>query len=396
MTAETRRALVVGGGIAGPVLGMFLRRAGVEATVFEARPAPQDEAGAFLNLAPNGRAVLAELGIAGEVDAAGTPTTGIEFVNHRGKRLGRNPEQLLLIKRGALNRVLREQAVERGVSVEFAKRLVGLHDDGGSVTARFADGGEATGHVLVGCDGIHSATRRAILSDGPAPVYTGLVGTGGFVRLPEGPEPSPVMEMTFGLRAFFGYQVTPSGEIFWFQNTPEPTDPTGLQAGGLGGDDQRWKTRLVQLHRDDHEPIPTMLQAAAPHGIGRFPIYDLATLPTWHTGRVALAGDAAHVMGPHTGQGSAMALEDAMVLAQCLRDIPDVETALANYEHRRRPRVERVVKLTRRVGNTKTPGPFGRAVRDRVLPVVLPLGVKQTAKLYAHHIDWDETLTTTV
>jgi FAD-dependent urate hydroxylase len=90
-----------------------------------------------------------------------------------------------------------------------------------------------------------------------------------------------------------------------------------------------------------------------------------------------------------------MALEDAMVLAQCLRDIPDVETALASYEHRRRPRVERVVKLTRRVGNTKTPGPFGRAVRDRVLPVVLPLGVKQTAKLYAHRIDWDETVTTT-
>jgi FAD-dependent urate hydroxylase len=383
----TTKALIVGGGIAGPVLGMFLRRAGVEATVFEGRAGPQDEAGAFLNLAPNGRAVLDSLGIGGEVDVAGTPTTSIEFVNHRGRRLGRNPEELLLIKRGALNRVLRDQAIEHGVAIEFAKHLVAVSDDGQRATARFADGSEATGDLLVGCDGIHSVTRAAILPAGPAPAYTGLVGTGGFVRLPDGPEPSPVMEMTFGLQAFFGYQVTPSGEIFWFQNTPEPTEPEAA----VSGDDERWKARLVELHGDDHEPIPTMLQATD-GGIGRFPIYDLATLPTWHVGRLALAGDAAHVMGPHTGQGSAMALEDAMVLAMCLRDIPDIDVALAAYEHQRRPRVERVVKLTRRLGKTKSPGPFGRAVRDRILPIVLPMGVKQTAKIYAHRIDWDQTM----
>jgi len=336
--------------------------------------------------------VLDALGIGGEVDAAGTATSSIEFVNHRGKRLGGNPEGLLLIKRGALNRVLREQAIKHGVEVEFAKRLVAVGDDGRWVTAQFADGSAATGDVLVGCDGIHSVTRRAILPDGPVPSYTGLVGTGGFVRLPDGPEPSPVMQMTFGLRAFFGYQVTPSGEIFWFQNTPEPTEPEAVGSDETGQSDGGWKAHLVELHRDDHEPIPTML-AATDGGIGRFPIYDLATLPQWHMGRVALAGDAAHAMGPHTGQGSAMALEDAMVLAMCLRDLPDIETALSTYERRRRPRVERVVKLTRRVGNTKSPGPLGRAVRDRILPIVLPMGVKQTAKVYAHRIDWDETMT---
>ncbi|MGH9209231.1 MAG: FAD-dependent oxidoreductase [Acidimicrobiales bacterium] len=388
MAAETRRALIIGAGIAGPVLGMFLRRVGMESTVFEGWPGPRDETGAFLNLAPNGRAVLDALGIGGEVDAAGTPTTNIEFVNHRGKRLGRNPDELLLIKRGALNRVLREQALDHGVNVEFAKRLVGASDDGGRVTARFADGSEAAGDLLVGCDGVHSVTRRAILPDGPVPAYTGLVGTGGFVRLSDGPQPSPVMEMTFGLRAFFGYQVTPSGEIFWFQNTPEPTEPA---AADSDDDSERWKQRLVELHSDDHEPIPTLL-GATDGGIGRFPIYDLATLPTWHKGRIALVGDAAHVMGPHTGQGSAMALEDAVVLAMCLRDIPGLEAALATYEHQRRPRVERIVTLTRRIGNTKTPGPLGRAVRDRILPLMLPLGVKQTAKVYAHRIDWDQTI----
>jgi 2-polyprenyl-6-methoxyphenol hydroxylase-like FAD-dependent oxidoreductase len=166
-TAKTRRALIVGAGIASPVLGLFLRRAGVEAMIFGGQPGPPDEAGAFLNLAPNGRAVLDALGIGRDVDAASTPMASIEFVNHQGKRLGRNPDELLLIKRGALNRVLRERAIVHGVGVEFAKRLVGVSDDGGRVTARFADGSEATGDVLVGCDGVHSVTRQAILPDGP-------------------------------------------------------------------------------------------------------------------------------------------------------------------------------------------------------------------------------------
>ena len=73
--ASHPRVLAVGAGIAGPVLGMFLRRAGVEVAVFEGRPGPQDEAGAFLNLAPNGRAVLDALGVGEAVEAAGTPTT---------------------------------------------------------------------------------------------------------------------------------------------------------------------------------------------------------------------------------------------------------------------------------------------------------------------------------
>lgn len=138
----------------------------------------------------------------------------------------------------ALNRVLRDQAVARDVEVAFGKRVAGVEDGGRRVTARFAAGTEVTGDVLVGCDGIHSVTRRSILPAGPLPAYTGLVGTGGFVRLPDGPAPSPVMEMTFGLRALFGYQVTPSGEIFWFQNTPEPANRL---AGDSREDDKQWK-----------------------------------------------------------------------------------------------------------------------------------------------------------
>lgn len=66
----------------------------------------------------------------------------------------------------------------------LVKRLADFSDDGSRMTAHFADGSDATGDVLVGCDGIHSATRGALLPAGPVPAYTGLVGTGGFVRPP--------------------------------------------------------------------------------------------------------------------------------------------------------------------------------------------------------------------
>ena len=65
--SRTRTALVIGGGIAGPVLAMFLERAGITPVIYECRPGPADETGAFLNLAPNGLAILKTLGIAGDV-----------------------------------------------------------------------------------------------------------------------------------------------------------------------------------------------------------------------------------------------------------------------------------------------------------------------------------------
>jgi 2-polyprenyl-6-methoxyphenol hydroxylase-like FAD-dependent oxidoreductase len=86
---------------------------------------------------------------------------------------------------------------------------------------------------------------------------------------------------------------------------------------------------------------------------------------------VGLIGDAAHATSPSSGQGASMAIEDALELARCLRDLPDVPRALTAYEGLRRARVERVVAIGKRTGDGKVAGPIGRVIRDLVLPMFL-------------------------
>ena len=384
-----RKALIIGCGIAGPVLAVSLQRAGITPVIYEGRPEPGDEAGAFMNLAPNGSAVLDTLGIREEVLGGGFPTTSIVFHNHRGKVLGENPETTTLIKRGLLTRGLREAALRRGITIEFGKRLEDVEiSPERDVLARFEDGSESRGDFLVGCDGIHSRTRRAILPDAPAPAYTGVIDSGAFTRGAAVPPADGVMRMTFGLRGFFGYQVAPSGEIYWFENVAQPTEPDRRELAAIP--DHEWRRRLLELHRGDHAPIAEII-GSTEGAIGRWPIYDLPSLPTWHKGPVCLIGDAAHATSPHVGQGASLAMEDAIVLAKCLRDIPSAEAAFAAYERLRKERVEPVVKAARRTGNQKAPAnAVTRGLRDLALPLFLKMGVKQIERVYSYRVDWDE------
>ena len=106
---------------------------------------------------------------------------------------------------------------------------------------------------------------------------------------------------------------------------------------------------------------------------------------------MVIIGDAAHAASPSSGQGASMAIEDAIVLAQCLRDVPAIDEALATYEGLRRGRVEKIVAQGKRNGTGKTPGPFGRAMRDLVLRIVFS-GTRTSdpmAWIHDHRIDWE-------
>jgi 2-polyprenyl-6-methoxyphenol hydroxylase-like FAD-dependent oxidoreductase len=109
-----------------------------------------------------------------------------------------------------------------------------------------------------------------------------------------------------------------------------------------------------------------------------------------------IIGDAAHAPSPSSGQGASLAIEDAVTLAKCLRDAPEVQGAFTLFEQLRRRRVERVVAQGVRSSSSKAAGPVGRVLRDLMLPFVFRhvVTAKSLAWMFEHHIDWDHPVAT--
>ena len=390
------KAIIVGGGIAGSVAAMALQRAGIEATVFEAHPEGADEAGAFLTLAVNGLDALRTLDLNRQVMRAGFPTRRIRFVSGSGKALGEMPiggelsdgTVTRTLKRPDLYRVLRDEAVRRGIRIEHGRRLIDAHPTTkGGVVCRFEDGSEAEADVLVGADGVHSRTRGLIDADNPAPRHIPLSNVGGYTRVNNHGGDEGAYVMLFGYRAFFGYTLDPSGEIWWFANTPSPEPLSREQLSSLAS--KEGLARLAQYFSEDAGPAAEIIRNT--ESIVATNTYDLPRVPRWTRDSLVVIGDAAHAASPSSGQGASMAIEDAIVLARCLRDEPSSREALAAYERSRRPRVERVVALGARSSANKALGPIGRAIRDLVLPIALKHLARQSQDwLFRHHIEWDE------
>ncbi len=387
------RATVIGGGIGGPVAAMALRKAGIEASVHERYRRTADGSGGALAIAPNGLQALEVVGLADAVREVGTPMTAMELQSWTGKTLGRfgsEPPQLL-VWRSDLYRVLREEAVRRGITVEHGKELVDAVDHGTHVTARFADSSELESDLLVGADGIRSTVRRLIDPDAPGPRYAGLLGFGARLARTGEPSTGGAMRLVAGKRAFFGYQVLADGSGGWFANLPRKSPLTTAEARATGP--ERWLAVLGEAFAPDRTPAARLIAATDPADlVVTGALEDLPSVPRWSRGRLVLVGDAAHATSPSSGQGASLAFEGAVQLARCLRDLARDE-AFRAYEAMRRGRVERIIAQAARTNRDKAAGPVGRLLRDALMPLAFKFAdPARFTWQFDHRIEWDDTL----
>ena len=229
--SRVRTAMIIGGGIAGPVTATALAKAGIEAAVYEAYPEPSQGIGGSLALAPNGMAALEIIGAADAVRGHALPITA-SALSVSDRPLGATPrlsdlEPLQMIERGQLHEVLRGVAREAGVPLVHGRRLVGVDEHADGITARFEDGSTATADVLIGADGARSTVRALIDPKAPAADYTGMLGFEGYVpadALPAGLDVGQEGEMVFafGRRAYYLYWPVPGG-VSWGVNLPSET-----------------------------------------------------------------------------------------------------------------------------------------------------------------------------
>ncbi|MGE7436083.1 FAD-dependent oxidoreductase [Kitasatospora sp. NPDC001175] len=393
MASKTRTALVIGGGIAGPVCAMALRQAGIEATVHEAHHRTADGVGGGLGIAPNGLDALDVVGVGHLVRPIGIPTTGIVLQDWAGKRLGEfgNPPGVpptQFVWRTDLYRTLYDEATRRGVRIEHGKRLVGVREAPEAVTAQFADGTTAGADILIGADGIRSTVRTLIDPAAPGPRYAGLISFGARVHHPGVPATRGKMNMSFGKQAFIGYQVFDDSSAVWFVNLPHPEPMTTAEAQRTSA--EQWLALLQRKFTQDRTPAGRLIAATDPADLViAGPMENMPKVPAWSRGRMVLVGDSAHAPSSSSGQGASLSVESAVQLARCLRDLPH-DQAFAAYEQLRRPRVERIIDETTRKNSNKAAGPVGRVVNNVLMRVVTRLvRPEKAAWMFDHRIDWD-------
>jgi 2-polyprenyl-6-methoxyphenol hydroxylase-like FAD-dependent oxidoreductase len=368
-------ALIIGGGIAGPATAIGLHKAGINAAIYEAYPpAASDDAGAFVTIAANGQDALQAIDVLDPVLRASFPAHRIRMSDPAGTTLaditlGSGHPCPQSITRAALSSVLREEAIRRGIPVEYGKRLVSAASQDGQVTAHFDDGTSASADVIIGADGIHSAVRATIEPGSPQPRYTGLTIACGYASRAAA-EPCPDgYHMMYGRRAFFGYTTAPDGCTWWFARIPG----SELAPADIAAPAGCWQERLAGAFADDKSPAADII-AASDEPIVVTGAYDIPTLPVWRNAAMVVIGDAAHAASPSTAQGASMGIEDSVVLAQCLRDHERIADGLRSYEELRRERVERVVQWGASGENPSPPTPGPRR--------------PDSGWLLKHHIDW--------
>ncbi|HYQ65806.1 FAD-dependent oxidoreductase [Actinophytocola sp.] len=394
--SKVRTALVIGGGVAGPVAALALRKAGIDATVYEAYPRTADGIGGSLAIAPNGLAALEIVGARKAVEDIGMPIP--ETVMSFGDKEVELPQlsglpPMRLVQRGDLHRALYDVAVAGGVRVEHGRRLVSYDDGPGGVTARFADGAEATADVLVGADGVHSTVRRLIDPNAPGAGYTGLLGLGAIVDRPV-PSETGTMHFTFGKRAYYLYWRRPDGTTEFGANLPQERPMSLTEARAVPAEE--WLRRLRDAYGDDDPGGDLVRHIDAAKLVVTGSTHIMPSVPHWHRGRAVLVGDAVHAPSNSSGQGASLAVESAIELARCLRDLPDAPSAFAAYERLRRTRVERIAANAARINHVKAPGPVVRAMMPLMMRLMLMTAMRPErtfGPVQRHRIDWSAPVT---
>lgn len=368
MPATGRSALIIGGGIAGIALSRALAQVGIESRIFERHEEQSNlQVGSGLSIWNNAMRVLGRLELDDAVREIGSPVDVVEHRTWTGEVLATWPVRelgellgipTLCVVRAELHEALTKQIPE-GI-IELGRNCSGFRDEGGSVVAEFTDGSEERADFLVGADGLHSRVRKQLLGVSD-PRYAGYVVYQGLTPFEHELAPHGLFQLGWGRGLRFNFErVGADNRIYWSAVVRAPSEERG--------DPARRRDELIELYRDWPEPMAAMIASTSHDVITRLPIHGRKPVSEWGKGNVTLAGDAAHPMTFNLGQGAGLGLEDAVVLAGCLREEPDVPTALRAYEEIRKKRTATMMRLSWAIGAAgKWSNPGAVRLRNQIM-----------------------------
>lgn len=360
------RILIVGGGIAGLAAAQALHQRGIAAVVSDRLAGPPD-AGLAVNLPGNAIQALRALGLADAVAKVGTPTRRREYRTARGRLLFAVDEDAFWGEAARPRCVRRADLLDllgRGLPAETVRwnsAVASVQPGVRDVMVELADGTVETWDFVVGADGVGSAVRAGVLGDTAPQVALMSAASWRFMTVNPGVD---------GWTAWSGPRGTlllipvDSGEVYGYASATR---------GGPVDADAEWLRTAFAGFAD---PVPGVIEAALaqPASLYHSPVNEVR-IPAWSHDRVLLIGDAAHATAPVWAQGAALAVEDALVLAELLAGPGDWGTVGATFERRRRGRVAHVQAMTDRLSRAAgMPG----WLRDTILPAIGPRTYRET------------------
>jgi len=349
------RIAIIGAGIGGLTAALALRQFGFEPQVFEQAPALLD-VGAAILMWPNAMRVLHQLGLADAVRQHGSIMDQARWLNYDGRVLNnfRFPKTDLppmALHRAELQHVLLNALSADSIHLDHVFESYEQRD--GEVMARFTGGRSFECEALIGADGLHSRVRAQLLNDGPPTEHDYTAWRGVVSSPPTSIAPGIAYEI-YGRGQRFGIGTLGSGKIGWWASINKD-----LSAPEKGIDHESHELNRDELLRsfvDWWAPVPELIRATPASALIRNITCDRRPSRKWGEGAMTLLGDAIHPITPNLGQGGCLAIEDAAILARCLKKYASadkqsgVTSALRKFEALRFARAASVRRYSRIYG----------------------------------------------
>lgn len=343
MPNENQTIAIIGAGLGGAAAGALLQHAGFNVQIFEQAPS-FSRLGAGIHMGPNVLKIFQRIGMDRKlIDISSTPAYWFSRNGLTGDYQSRIPLEgygatYCTVHRGDLS-ALQMDTMSPG-TVQFNKRLTRLEDSGSEVYLEFQDGTSAQAAIVIGADGINSRVRETLLG-AEKPNYSGWVGHRAMISA----EKLKKFDLTFedcvkwwgpDRHMMVYYTTSRRDEYYYVTGVPHAAwefDGAFVQSS---------REEMSEAFAGYHPVIQALIEAT--DDVTKWPLFNRNPLPLWSEGRMVLLGDACHPMKPHMAQGAAMAIEDAAMLARCLKETgsQDYATAFRLYEASRRDRATRV------------------------------------------------------
>lgn len=355
MTQAIRNALIVGGGFSGMSAAIELRKLGIAVDLVEIDDGWRNY-GAGISIGGPTLRALRTLGVLDRFIEEGYACDGLDIHTAGGKLLAQIPTPRIAgedvpgsgaVMRPVLAKILADATRASGAEVRLGCTFTRFEQDADGVDVEFTDGSKRRYDLVVGADGLFSKMREALLPDAPTPRYSGQ-GVWRAVL----PRPAHIVRtmLWVGEHLKVGLNPVSQDEMYLFVNED--------RAANEYVPPQEFLPRLRALLAEFS--APDICHASAQlneHSLVVFrPLEGLLVREPWYRGRVVLIGDTVHATTPHLASGAGIGIEDAIVLAEELAGVTNVEAGLAAWQARRWERCRMVVENSARLGEIEIVG----------------------------------------